>query len=106
MSQQWDVSLQQQLTSSTVLDVTYSGNHGTHLNSPSYNLNALNPQDYSLGNQLLQQVANPYAGLVPGTQGVPTVSLKQTLLPYPWLGSVGATIPHMGNSIYHALYAS
>lgn len=106
MSQQWDFSVQRQLGSSVVVDVTYSGNHDTHLHSASYALNSLDPKYYSLGNQLLQQVANPYAGAIPGVQGSATVSLKQTLLPYPYLGGVTVATPTLGDSIYHALLAS
>ena len=105
-SQQWNLSLQQQLSSSVVLDITYSGNHGTHLVADPYTMNSLNPQYYSLGNQLLQQVANPYAGKVPGTQGAATVTQLQTLLPWANLGGVTNYYPHLGNSIYHALYAT
>ena len=103
MSQQWDLSIQRQLRPDLMAEVTYTGNHGTHLHSAAYGLNQLDPQYYSLGDQLLQQVANPYAGAVPGTQGAATVSRKQTLLPYPYLGNVTVAAPTLANSIYHAL---
>ena len=50
MSQQWDFSIQKQLPGSWVVDVTYSGNHGTHLVAGNYDLNQLDPQYLSLGN--------------------------------------------------------
>jgi hypothetical protein len=105
-SQQWDFGIQQQVGKDYVLSATYSANRGTHLIASPYNLNQLNPQYYSLGNQLLAQVANPYAGKVPGPTGAATVTMMQTLLPYPWLGNVAVTNPHLAESTYHALLLS
>jgi hypothetical protein len=106
MSQQWNLSLQRQMSSNAVVELTYSGNHGTHLIADRYVSNTLDPQHYSLGDQLLQQVTNPYAGRMPGTQGAAQVSLLQTLLPWPYLGGVGVSAPHLGDSIYHSLSAT
>jgi hypothetical protein len=105
-SQQWDFGVQQQIGKNAVFSATYTGNRGTHLIASGYNLNQLNPSYYSLGNQLLAQVPNPYAGKVPGPYGAATETLMQTLLPYPWLGAVTVANPHLGKSIYHALLLS
>jgi hypothetical protein len=102
MSQQWDLSVQKQLPGSWVIDVTYSGNHGTHLISGGYALNQLNPQYLSLGNALQNPVANPYAGIVPGSLGGATITQQQALLPFPYYSGISVRNPHMGNSIYHA----
>lgn len=48
------------------------------------NANFLPASDLALGDQLNQQVPNPFAGLLPGTSlNSTTVSLQQTLLPFP-----------------------
>ena len=106
MSQQWDFGVQHQFGKDFVLSLTYSGNRGTHLIASGYNLNSLNPQYYSMGNQLLATVPNFYAGKVPGPLGLATTTVLQTLLPYPWLGNVIVTNPHLGESIYHALFVN
>ena len=49
------------------------------------------------------QVANPYAGVVPGSLGGATISRSQALKPYPYYTAVTARLPHLGSSIYHAL---
>jgi len=103
MSQQWGASLQQQLPGGWLVSVGYTGNHATNLVAGSYQLNELPLQDLSLGLQLQNQVPNPYAGIVPGALGGPTISLHQSLLPYPYYSSITVRNPHDGSSIYHAL---
>jgi hypothetical protein len=102
MSQQWGVSFQKQLPGSWVVDVSYSGNHGTHLVAGSYALDQLNPQYLNLGNALQNPVANPYANKVPGSLGSATITTQQSLLPYPYYTGISVRNPHLGNSIYHA----
>jgi hypothetical protein len=102
MSQQWDVSIQRQLPGNWVIDITYSGNHGTHLISGGYALDQLNPQYLSLGTALQNAVSNPYAGIVPGSLGAATITKQQSLLPYPYYTGITVRNPHMGDSIYHA----
>jgi hypothetical protein len=102
MSQQWDFSLQRQLPGNWMIDVTYSGNHGTHNISGGYSLNQLDPQYLALGNALQNPVANPYAGIVPGSLGSATITRQQSLLAYPYYSAISVRNPHMGNSIYHA----
>ena len=100
-AQQWDFSVQRQLPGRWVVEVAYAGNHGTHMISWTYN-DAMNPQYLSLGNALLNQVPNPYAGIVPGTLGAATISQMQLLKPYPYYSTVQIRNPHRGDSIYHA----
>jgi hypothetical protein len=103
MSQQWNLSVQTQLPGRWVLELAYSGNHGTHLPSGGYDLNQLTPQQYqTLGTSLQNPVANPYAGIVPGSLGAATITLQQSLAAYPYYTSVSVRNPHLGNSIYHA----
>ncbi|HZN10058.1 MAG TPA: TonB-dependent receptor, partial [Blastocatellia bacterium] len=106
MSQQWNLSWQQQLPGNWLLDATYSANHGTHLLAGSYDLNQADPakvREFGLAGTLNNQVANPFAGKVPGQFGGAQISQAQLLRPYPYLGSVMVRAPHLGNSIFHSL---
>jgi hypothetical protein len=102
ISQQWSFSLQKQMFGGWVVDVSYTGNRGTHLVAGNYNLNQLDPQYESLGNALSNSVTNPYAGIAPGSLGNATISRQQSLLAYPYYTSVTVRNPHLGNSMYHA----
>jgi hypothetical protein len=109
MSQQWNFSVQQQLSGGFLLEVAYSANHGTHLLSGNYDLNQADPslvRQFGIAGQLTNSVANPYAGKVPGTFGGATITQSQALRPYPYLGSITVQAPHAGNSIYHSLLVS
>lgn len=106
MSQQWNASIQHQFRGGWLLDATYSANHGTKLVAGAYNLNELDPQYYSLGLALRDNVPNPYAGRVPGSYGAATITRSQSLKPYPYYDSVRVRTPHLGNSIYHSLLLS
>jgi hypothetical protein len=109
MSQQWNLSIQHQLPAGILFEATYSGNHGTHLFAGSYNLNQADPALtalYGLQGRLSELVTNPYAGKVPGTFGGPTITLAQSLRPYPYIGDINVRNPRLGNSIYHAFLLS
>jgi hypothetical protein len=102
MSQQWAFSLQRQLPGNWVVEVTYTGNHGTHLVSGGYDLNQLSPEQYlQYGTALQNAVPNPYAG-IPGSLGGATITRQQSLAAFPYYTSVSVRNPHLGNSIYHA----
>lgn len=109
MSQQWNLSLQQQLPGGFMVEATYSANHGTHLLSGTYDLNQADPakiREFGLAGRLNNAVPNPFAGKVPGAFGGATITQAQALRPYPYIGSINVNSPHMGNSIYHALLLS
>jgi hypothetical protein len=107
MSQQWNLSLQQQLPMGILLDATYSANHGTHLFAGSYDLNQLDPARFAeFGARLNENVPNPFAGRVPGPFGGATITRGQSLRPYPYVGNITVRNPRLGNSIYHALLLS
>jgi len=109
MSQQWNLSVQQQLPGGLLIDATYSANHGTHLFAGSYDLNQADPAkiaEFGLQGKLNDLVPNPYAGKVPGTFGGATITRAQSLRPYPYVGTINVRNPRLGNSIYHALLLS
>lgn len=106
ISQQWNFSLQKQLPGQWVIEAAYSGNHSTHLLAGGYDLNQVDPQYLSRGNALQGNVANPYAGVVPGALGAATITLIQSLRQFPYYSAVNVRNPHLGNSIYHSAFIS
>ena len=105
-SNQMTFSLQQQLKGSWLLDLGYSGNIGTGFTAGSYDLNQLDNQYLSRGVALRTQVANPYAGLVPGALGASTISLLQSLKPYPYYSSIQIRNPRLGAYNSHLMLLS
>ena len=105
-SQQFTLSLQRQLPGGYLLEAAYSGNKGTHLVGGSYNINQMNPQYLSLGQSLLNQVPNPYAGEVSGSYGGATISQTQLLQRWPYYGTVSIVNPTDASSIYHSFLAN
>lgn len=105
--EQWMYSIQQELPFSTVFEAAYVGNHGVKLPYASGQLNQLDPKYLSLGNQLLDPVANPFAGVIGvGALSGPTVPYGQLLRPYPQFGSINSVQPPSGMSTYHAMNLS
>lgn len=106
MSQQWNVSLQQQLPGQWLIDLGYSANVGHHFTSEGYDFNQLDPQFLSLGRALQAAVPNPYAGRVPGGLGSATITRLQSLLLYPYYSSINVRFPRMGNFNSHLFLLS
>ena len=103
MSQQWNFSAQHQIAGGWLVEAAYTANHGTRLVSGSYNFNQLDPQYYAqLGLALQNSVPNPYVGKVAGTYGGATITRSQSLVPYPYIGSISVNQPHQGSSSYNA----
>lgn len=96
MSQQWTLTLEQQLPKNIVAQGTWAVNEGSDFVAGGYNMNQINPTYLSLGQSLEDQVPNPYAGKVPGALGAPTISRQQSLLPFPYYSSVNIANPHDG----------
>ncbi len=108
--QQWNFDIQREIWGGGLIDLGYAGSKGTHLprgglaNTP---LDQLPDQYDSMGNALLTQVANPFAGKVAASSilNAATVSSGQLLRPYPQFTGVFAGPPDIGNSTYHSLQA-
>ncbi|WP_321472008.1 carboxypeptidase regulatory-like domain-containing protein [uncultured Paludibaculum sp.] len=103
MSQQWTISLQQQLPGKWMVDAAYTANKGTNYYASAYDYNQLDPQYNSLGLSLQDQVPNPYVGKVSGSLGGNTITRSQSLKPFPYYTGVSVRLPHLGGSNYHAL---
>jgi len=100
---QWMMGLQYAFTPNDSLDFSYVGNHGVKLDYAYYESDQLNPKYLSLGNQLLQPVANPFYGLITSSScglNQPTVPRGQLLRPFPEYCSVFTEEPLGGSSWY------
>jgi Carboxypeptidase regulatory-like domain len=102
-SEQMNLTVEHQLPGGLVLQASVVNNHGMHFPVNQYNVNALDPQNYSLGLALQNQVPNPYYGVVPASSSVggPTISRLQSLLPYPYYTSINGNYNHIGYYLAH-----
>ncbi|HLJ14929.1 MAG TPA: carboxypeptidase-like regulatory domain-containing protein [Bryobacteraceae bacterium] len=102
-SYQWNLDIQQQLPGSILIDAAYVGNRGVHL-AGNREFNALYPSYLSAGSNLLQQINNPFYGLISaGTLAQPSVIREQLLRPFPQFQNVSVINDTAGDSIYNAL---
>lgn len=108
MSQQLTASVQHQLPGRVLVDVSYSGNQGSHftLSAGGWNMNQLDNQYLGLGLALQDQVPNPNRGLVPGALGNATITREQSLLPFPHYQGIAVRSPRMGNFNSHLIIVS
>jgi len=104
--QQWTFGMQYAPTPNDVIDITYVGNHTVHTIASSLNLNQLNPTYFSMGNALLNQVANPFFGHITSSGcglDQPTIAQGQLLRPHPEFCDINETDDPAGGSHYNAL---
>ena len=101
--QTWNFDIQRSLPGDSILEVAYSGSRGIHLMG-ILDWDQLNPQYLSLGAQLNGQVPNPYYGVITqGSLSAPTITLGQSLRPYPQFLGVSGQNANYGESSYNAL---
>jgi hypothetical protein len=98
--QQWNFGVQYALPLDSVIEVSYAGNHGVHQPAQGYDFNELNPQYLSRGLALQNSVPNPFASLGIFSN---TITLAQSLKPYPAYSAVSVQSPGYGNSNYQSL---
>jgi hypothetical protein len=102
-AQEWNLDIQRELPGAFLFDVAYAGMKGTRL-PIDIQLNQLPASALALGSQLLQQVPNPFYGLVTvGPLSQPTIARAQLLRPFPQFGSINVRAVHQGTSSYHSL---
>jgi hypothetical protein len=105
---QWNFNIQQALPGSMTIEVGYLGNRGLFLvnGDPGVPYSQVNPSYMALGNQLYQQVPNPFYGLI-NTPGSPldqkTVSYNYLLRPYPQYNGVMSFRKPDADSMYNGL---
>ncbi len=99
------IGVQYQLPFRTVVEVSYNGRFGRDL-ATSYNRNSVSFGQYQQYGAALTgtSVPNPYANLLPGTglNGA-TMTLQQSLLPYPQYTGVTETNMPLGTSKYNSI---
>lgn len=110
-SVRWNADIQRNLPGDTLVEIGYVGNHAVHLGVtrdmnyvPSQYLNVGQVRDANVINNLTAKVANPFAGLLPGTSlDGSTVQKKQLLLPYPQYTDVAVSDDPVGSSYFDAM---
>jgi hypothetical protein len=121
---QWNLVVQRELARNLVLDVAYVGSRGRNLPTRDIQLNQISSKaiEYARANYtqptacgnapcnsiatfFAQQVANPFAGLLPSVSAMngATIARAQLLRRFPQYQSVGSARPHIGISDYHAM---
>ena len=111
--QRWSFSLQRQIGSAAVVEISYVGNRGTRLPItreldavPNQYLSTSTVRDPAVINHLTQQVANPFYPALPGTGlSARTVPLNQLLRKFPQFTSIQEDQP-VGYSWYHSMQAT
>ncbi len=105
-AQQWNADLQQQFGNGFLLDIAYGGAKGTHLPVESPQLDQLPDGYLSQGQNLLNNVPNPYYGIVtaPGASlAAPNVQAGQLLRPFPQYNGINYSGEGIGDSTYESL---
>jgi hypothetical protein len=106
--QQWNASVQRELTSNTSVEVAYVGSHIVHVGIPDSNVNQLTADQLALGPVLQQNVPNPYFGIIPRSSslGNPTIPRAQLLKPFPEYTTVSIYRNNVGTTFYQGLELS
>jgi hypothetical protein len=123
MTQNWSLEIQKQLAQDLILSLGYVGINGNHLHTNIAQVNALNPQYYSLGTSLTDSVTSSTGQSVLSSLGVTVPSwfvplygsnaaVGQLLRPYPQYLDVGGSnnsmcscLENLGISTYNAFQA-
>ena len=105
--QQWNTSVQRELTADISVEVAYTGSKITRVGLPDTNLNQLTVEQLAQGASLQQRVPNPYFGVIPRSSslGDPTIPVAQLLKPFPQYTTVSLYRNNVGTTIYHGVYA-
>ena len=103
--QQWNVSVQQELTTNTTVEVAYVGSNITNVGIPDSNLNQLSVDQLALKGALNERGINPYFGIIPRSSslGDPMISKAQLLKPFPAYTTVSLYRNNVGTTRYHGL---
>jgi hypothetical protein len=104
--QQWMAGVQYSFTPNDLLDVSYVGNHGTSVLANHAQWEEMSPGNLAMGNALFNKVPNPFYGHITSSScglNNPTITLAQSLNPFPEYCSVYEPQPSIGTSSYDAL---
>jgi outer membrane receptor protein involved in Fe transport len=102
-SQQYSFGVQFEPLRNLLVETTYSGNRGIHLQNSNLNVNQLTTEQLKLGDALIARVNNPFAGIIQiGSLATATTTAAQLLRPYPHFTGVTLREFTDGSSTYHA----
>lgn len=102
-SQQYSFGLQYSPMPRLLMEATYSGNRGIHLQNTNLNINQLTTEQMRLQQALLVRVANPFYGRIQtGSLASSNTTAAQLLRPYPQFTGVTLREFTDGSSTYHA----
>jgi len=106
--QQWNVSVQREVTPNTTFEAAYVGSFITHVGIPDTNLNQLSVSQLAQGASLNTRVPNPYFGIIPRSSslGDPTIPVSQLMKPYPEYTTVSLYRNNVGTTRYQGLELS
>ena len=104
--QQWNASVQRELSTNISIEAAYVGSKITHVGIPDSNLNQLSVEQLALGSALTQRVPNPFFGIIPRSSslGDPTIPMNQLLRPYPMYTTVSQYRNNVGTTFYQGAY--
>ena len=106
-SMQWNFNIQRELPGGFTAEVAYLGNRSVFLvdGDGGRPYDQVNPSYLSLGSQLINQVANPFYGIITGSAqnglNSPTVPYYQLLEPFPQYSSVSSFRKPNSSATYH-----
>ncbi len=104
-SQQYSFGFQYSPQQNLVVEATYSGNRGIHLQNSNLNINQLTTQQMGLQDALLVRLPNPFFGRIQtGSLASATTTRAQLIRPYPHFTGVTLREFTDGSSTYHALF--
>lgn len=103
---QFSIGMQRQLPGRMVVDVSYVGSRTRKL-PVAKGINEMSAEQLAQGNAMLEQVPNPFEGLLPGTPfNGPTVPRQQLLRPFPQFASLTEDRRSLGRMDYDSLQVS
>ncbi len=105
-SQQWSLTIQQELPGGWLLEAGYVGSRGIKI-PISFTMNQLREEQLQLGEALLEKVPNPFFGhwAVTGGLAKSKVQRRQLLRPYPHFSGVTFPSREAGASTFHSFQA-
>src|SRR5262245_1740643 len=108
-NQRWELGFQRELPAGFVVEASYVGNRGTHVEInrdinavPNQFLSTLPTRDDARIKYLTDSVNNPFAGLsIPGVGSSSTIARQNLMKPFPEFGNI-VTTTNDGYSWYHS----
>jgi len=104
-AQQWNVSVQRELTTNTAIEVSYLGSKITNIGIPDRNINQLTEEQLAIGPSLLDRVSNPYFGIIPRSSSIgdPMITRAQLMKPFPDYTAVSYYRNNVGTTNYQGV---